>query len=298
LVVAPDRFSEGARRITVPEGRVWAKEEFSGDPPVLVLHGFPTSSEDFAGALSHLSRRRRVVLFDFLGYGRSDKPRQHGYSLFEQADVAVAVARAFGVTSAHVFAHDMGTSVATELLARRERGLLPFGVESLVLMNGSVFIEMAHLTLGQKLLLTRAGDLFAKMNTRWSFERQMRGVFARPPPAEELRAMWDLVARDDGTRRLPQLIRYVEDRQRFKHRWNGALSRFDRPTLVAWGRKDPVAVFPIAERLARTVPGAKLVSFDDLGHYPQIEDPARVAKTVEDFWEGLSGPRAGVSASP
>ena len=41
---------------------------------------------------------------------------------------------------------DMGTSVATELCARRERSTLSFGMESLTLMNGSVHIELAHLT--------------------------------------------------------------------------------------------------------------------------------------------------------
>jgi pimeloyl-ACP methyl ester carboxylesterase len=274
------------RIVQTPDGGVWARELGSGGPPVLVLHGFPTSSWDFRSTVTHLAKRRRFVLFDFLGYGLSDKPTQHAYSLFEQAEVAMAVARAFGVERAHVWAHDMGTSVATELLARRERGLLPFGIESLVMMNGSVFIEMAHLTLGQKVLKTKLGPLFAAMNSRWTFKRQMRRVFARPPTDEELDGMWQLLAREDGARRLPQLIRYVEERWRFAGRWNGALERLDRPALVSWGRKDPVAVFAIAERLARTIPGAELISFDDLGHYPQVEDPRQVAAAVEPFWEG------------
>jgi len=279
------------RVIDTPEGGVWATEVGSGEPAVLVLHGFPTSSWDFSGVLPHLEKHRRLVLFDFLGYGLSAKPVYHAYSLFEQAEVATAVARAFGVERAHLWAHDMGTSVATELLARRERGLLPFAIESLVMMNGSVFIEMAHLTLGQRVLKTRLGPLFAAMNSEWTFKKQMRRVFARPPSEAELDGMWALVALEDGARRLPQLIRYVEERWRFAARWNGALERFDRPALVAWGRQDPVAVFPIAERLARTIPGARLTTFDDLGHYPQVEAPREVAAVVDAFWQsqGTSG---------
>jgi pimeloyl-ACP methyl ester carboxylesterase len=273
------------RHIDTPDGRVFTAELGKGDPPVLVLHGFPTSSWDFA-AVASLLGSRRLLLFDFLGSGYSDKPVRHAYSLFEQAEVAIAVARAAGVSRAHVWAHDMGTSVATELLARRERGLLPFDIESLVMMNGSVFIEMAHLTAGQKLLKTRLGPLFAALNSRWSFKRQLRRVFARPPSEAELDGMWELVARDDGARRLPQLIRYVGERYRFADRWTRALERFDRPALVAWGKRDPVAVFPIAERLARTIPGAQLVPFEELGHYPQVEDPVRVAATVDAFWNG------------
>jgi pimeloyl-ACP methyl ester carboxylesterase len=291
-VTTTEEWKSGGRTLALPEGRIWAKEVGSGDPPVLVLHGFPTSSWDFAGVVASLAARHRVIVFDFLGYGFSDKPAKAAYSLFEQADVASAVTREFGVERAHVWAHDMGTSVATELLARRARGLLPFGIDSLILMNGSVFIEMAHLTLGQKILRTRWGPVFAALNTRRTFQRQMRRVFARAPSQAELDGMWDLIAREDGARRLPQLIGYVDEWYRFKGRWNDALARFDRPALVAWGKKDPVAVFAIAERLAHTLPEAKLVAWDDLGHYPQVEDPARVAATVEAFWDGLSPARS------
>ena len=97
------------------------------------------------------------MALDFLGFGWSDKPPELAYSLFEQADATVAIAKALGLTRVHLWAHDMGTSVATELLARRERGNLPFEIASLVLMNGSVHIEMAQLTLGQRLLKTPLG---------------------------------------------------------------------------------------------------------------------------------------------
>ena len=85
---------------------------------MIVLHGFPTSSHDFSAAFAATPNRRFVTL-DFLGYGLSDKPASYGYSLFQQADLVLAVAKHFGVTRAHVWAHDMGTSVATELCARR-----------------------------------------------------------------------------------------------------------------------------------------------------------------------------------
>ncbi len=282
------------RTIETRDGRVWAMEAGSGaGPTVLVLHGFPTSSWDFAEALPFVSGERRVVLFDFLGYGWSDKPPEHAYSLFEQADVAIAVARAFGVERAHVWAHDMGTSVLTELLARRERGLLPLSIESVALMNGSVFIEMSHLTVGQRLLRTPLGPAFAALNNKRTFQAQMRRVFARKPTSAELDGMWALLAREDGARRLPQLIRYVDERWRFARRWNGALERLDVPALVAWGKRDPVAVFAIGERLAKTIPGAELVAFEELGHYPQVEDPARVAGAVKAFWGRLgAGPAA------
>jgi len=285
-------WRDRGRFIDVPEGRVFVIElgDSSGASatPVLVLHGFPTSSWDFVDVARLVSVHRRVVLFDFVGFGYSDKPDEHGYSLFEQADVAVLVARACGLTRAHVWAHDMGTSVATELCARRERGLLPFTLESLVLLNGSVHIEMASLTLGQHLLLSPVGGLFARVSTKRVFVAQMRRIFGRPADEADLETMWMLLSRDGGARRLPAIIAYVRERTRFRRRWIGALERLDVPVLVAWGRKDPICALAIAEQLAREIPAAQLTIWDDLGHYPQVEAPDLVARAVAAFWSALS----------
>jgi pimeloyl-ACP methyl ester carboxylesterase len=291
VLPAVEAWRARGRRIPTPDGEVWALDDARSSgaaTPALLLHGFPTSSFDFGPMLERFAARRRVVTFDFLGHGLSDKPPAFGYSLLEQADVTLAVARAHGLCRAHVLAHDMGTSVATELLARAERGLLPLEMASLTLMNGSVHIDLAHLTIGQKLLKSPLGPLFAKLNSRATFKAQMRRVFARPPDDGDLDAMWELVERDRGAERLPSIIRYTEERARFARRWIGALERCKVPVLVAWGRCDPVAVMAIAEQIARETPGARLKTWDDLGHYPQVEDPARVAGTVEEFWNELA----------
>jgi pimeloyl-ACP methyl ester carboxylesterase len=287
-MVSVEAWQARGRTIRTPDGMVWAVEHGAAHTdraPVLVLHGFPTASWDFAAAIERIAESRRVIAFDFLGYGLSDKPRDFGASLFEQADVAQIVARELGVTRAHVWAHDMGTSVATELCARRERGFLPFAMESLVLMNGSVHIELAHLTLGQELLKSRLGPIFARLNSSLTFKAQMKRVFATPPNEAELEGMWRLVARADGTAMMPSLIRYTEERARFRRRWIGALERLDVPALVAWGARDPVAVMAIADALAAEIPACARVTWDELGHYPQVEDPERVALAVSGFWE-------------
>ena len=83
---------------------------------------------------------------------------------------------------------------------------------------------------------------------------------------------------------MPKLIGYVGERYAFWDRWIGALERLDVPTLVAWGERDPVAVLAIAHALAKEIPGAELRTWPELGHWPQLEDPSRVATTIEAFW--------------
>lgn len=280
-----EAWKQGGRTVQTPDGDVFFRVDGAGSrgTPLLLLHGFPTSSHDFCEIVPALAEDRPVLSFDFLGFGFSDKPRGFSYALFEQADVACAVVRAAGFDRLHVLAHDMGTSVLTELLARRERGLLPFSIESVVFSNGSVHSEMAQLTPGQRILRTRFGPLFARLTSRRAFKVQMRRVFAKQPPEETVDAMYDLIALKDGASRFPEVIRYVDDRKRFKRRWVGALERLDLPALVAWGERDPVAVLAIGERLARELPGAKLETWPDLGHYPQVEDPVRFASLVRAF---------------
>jgi pimeloyl-ACP methyl ester carboxylesterase len=255
-------------------------------PPLLLLHGFPTSSYDWQGVWPRLTARRRVVAFDFPGFGFSDKPADYSYSLLEQADIVELVARELRLDRVNLWAHDMGTSVATELLARREAGLLHFEIERLILMNGSVHAEMASLTAGQRLLRRPLlGPLFARVANRATFRLQMKRVLARPVAPGELDAQFELLRLNDGQLRLPKIMGYYAERTRFRRRWIGALERFDRPALILWGTRDPVAVLAIAEKLARDTPGATLRKLEGVGHYPQLEAPEQVAEQVEKFLE-------------
>ena len=96
--------------------------------PLLLMHGFPSSSFDWRHVIDALAGERRVVTFDFPGFGLSDKPSGVRYSLFDQADVAEAVVRSLGIERAAVVSHDMGDSIAAELYARSTEGTLPFEI--------------------------------------------------------------------------------------------------------------------------------------------------------------------------
>jgi pimeloyl-ACP methyl ester carboxylesterase len=252
-------------------------------PVVLLLHGFPTSSHDFHRLVPELERTHRVLAFDFLGFGLSDKPTDYSYSLVEQAECVTLLLRHLAVLRVQIVAHDMGTSVACELLALRERGLLPFEIDAVVLMNGSVHIELASLTPSQKLLRSRFASLFAKLGSRLVFGAQMQRIVGKPLSKSDLDDMWCQLEHKDGRLRLPETISYVSERTRFWHRWIGALTRLDIPGLVLWGPKDTVALMAIGEKLAGEIPGARLVQLDGLGHYPQLEDAEKTARALEEF---------------
>ncbi|NXL38937.1 MEST protein, partial [Glaucidium brasilianum] len=88
---------------------------------VVLLHGFPTSSYDWCKIWEGLTQRfHRVIALDFVGFGFSDKPRPHRYSIFEQASIVEGLVRHLGLHHQRInlLSHDYGDTVAQELLHR------------------------------------------------------------------------------------------------------------------------------------------------------------------------------------
>ena len=256
------------------------------DSAIVMLHGFPSSSLDWRAVADRLAGVDRVLTVDFPGFGFSAKPvSAYSYSLIDQADRVLLMLAARGIGRIHLVAHDMGTSVACELLARREMGLLSVEIESVVFMNGSVYIEQARLTPSQKLLRSRLAKPYTKLASARLFRWQIRKILARAINDQELEAMWALMRYNDGIRALPLTIAYVGERYRFYHRWTSPLKRLDIPVRVIWGSLDPVAVPAIGQRLADTIPTAGIDWLDGVGHFPMLEDSSAVVVAIRRFRE-------------
>lgn len=256
-----------------------------GDKPVLaILHGYPTSSYDYWRALPALSERYRVVVHDHVGFGFSDKPKDYSYSLFEQADHAILLWQQLGITSAHLLAHDYGTSVATELVARRNLGVEPIEFRSLTLCNGSMHIEMANLRVIQRLLKTpRLGEAIAKLASEPLFRRNIRNIFHDKTflSDAEIHEMFVMMMEEGGREVAPAIIRYLDERWKFWHRWIGALRAIEGlPVHVVWAEEDPVAVVQMAHVLHGEIPGSDLRLLPEVGHFPMIEAADRWSAAV------------------
>lgn len=247
---------------------------------VFVLHGFPSSSFDWREVVPLVARKRRVVTFDFLGYGLSDKPADGPFSLFAQTQIAEAVADQMGVRSAVLVSHDMGDTVAAELLMRHQEGRLGFDVTRAILTNGSIFIDMAQLSDGQQMLLSLPDEALAEPLPLDGMRPGLRETFGRQPDEAELDAMVWLLSREGGDRLLPRLIRYIEERRANQERFTQGLVGFAGPLTALWGELDPIAVVAMTDRLKELRPDTEVVRWPDLGHWPSIEDPARVAAAI------------------
>jgi pimeloyl-ACP methyl ester carboxylesterase len=277
-------WESSGRRIDAGGRSVWmldapAIDDGAGDP-VLLLHGFPSCSFDWRHVLDAFRAHRRVIALDFLGFGLSDKPDLR-YGMRMQADVVEAVAREVGVSSVVLLTHDMGDTVGGELLARSLEGTLPFAVTSRVLTNGSIYIDMAHLTDGQQLLLSLP-DEPTDLVSADGFKAGLAGTFSPKSAvdANELDAQWLFAERNGGHRMLPRTIRYIEDRRAEERRFTGAIETHPSPLSVVWGADDPIAVVEMTEQLRRARPDARITILDGVGHYPMIEAPTHFIEAV------------------
>jgi len=272
------------RYLTLREGhRVFVVQEGSG-PDLVLVHGFPSSSHDFALVLPRLRERFRVTTWDHLGFGFSDKPSAGdvSYSLFDQARRAGEIASALGIRQALVVGHDMGLTIAVEMLCREEEGKLPFAIEGLVLCNGSHLIELAQLTPLQEALMTEEGArAFAATYDPERFAEGFRFLWADPSrtPASYFRAIAYWLAYRGGLEVIGRIARYNQERREHARRWRSIFERTDKPVRVVWGDRDPIAVLEIGRRLAEMA-RAPLVVLEGVGHYPQLEAPERWVAAV------------------
>ena len=171
------------RRQVVDDVRrnVFVRSAPGDGPTILLLHGYPSSSYDYQQVVPRLAGKAWLTL-DFLGFGLSDKPRPHRYSLLEQADIVQAVVADSAPGPVVLIAHDMGTSVTTELLARDLQGDLPFELQRVVLTNGSVILRRASLRPIQKVLRGPLGPLAARLSSKAMFGREFGRLFSANHP--------------------------------------------------------------------------------------------------------------------
>jgi pimeloyl-ACP methyl ester carboxylesterase len=256
--------------------------------PLLILHGFPSSSFDYAAVLDGLRAGRRVLLLDGLGYGLSDKPDQR-YTMALQADLAAAFVADLGITRLALLTHDMGDTVGGELLARRAEGTWAVDVTRRIVTNGSIYIAQAHLTDGQQLLLSLPDEKLPPNIpvTAESLTRSLRDTFSPhaslPEPGsrdDPLPPTVEQILYNDGHLVLTRLIRYIEERRQNERRFTGAIETDPSPLHIVWGLDDPIAVPSMVDTLVAARPDATAVRLDRVGHYPMVEDPGRFLQAV------------------
>lgn len=262
---------------------VFYRVEGSG-PPLLLVHGYPFNSYDWALLWPTLVERFTVIAPDMMGMGFSAKPVAYEYSVHDHADVHEALLAMLGVRECHVLAHDLGDSVAQELLARQHFGQHVYGsvrYRSITWLNGGLFNEAYTPRAMQKLMsATPLGDVVGPLQgnalLRRMIEPTLNEMFG--PRTKPTRAMLDvfhqILEYNDGKRVLHKVGRFLGDRYTHRNRWVRAMRETSVPMRLIDGPVDPNSGAHMARRYAEVIPDPDVVMLaDDIGHWPQLEAP-------------------------
>jgi pimeloyl-ACP methyl ester carboxylesterase len=282
-----EQWRKSGRFVAFGPHRIFCLDSAPGDrarSALVLIHGFPTASWDFAQVWPALATRFRLLAADMLGFGFSSKPRHHAYSIMEQAGVIEAIVAEHQLGHYHILAHDYGDTVAQELLAR-DNGRAVRAIDSVCFLNGGLFPETHRPRVIQKLLASPLGSLVGRFINRRSFGRSMTALFGpgHAPTARELDAFWTLVTAEDGHRLAHELIHYMAERIRHRQRWVGALCNAHCPLALINGSADPVSGEHMVTRYRELVGTGYIAELPDVGHYPQLEAPELVLEHYLGF---------------
>jgi pimeloyl-ACP methyl ester carboxylesterase len=257
----------------------------AGEGPLVVLiHGITSSSESWREVMLQLSENHTVVAPDLLGHGRSAKPRGD-YSLGAYASGIRDLLGVLGFESGTAVGHSLGGGIAMQFAYQ-----FPEYCERLVLVSSgglgrevnpllrAATLPGSELVLG---VLTHAHAL--RVGEAVGAAAGRLGMRFGADVAEFARgyaSLQDSGARDAFLRTLRAVIEPGGQR----------VSALDRiylaekmPLLVIWGDSDPIIPATHGRGLIDLVPTAKLVELEEVGHWPMIDEPYRVAHELADF---------------
>ncbi|MFE1309849.1 alpha/beta fold hydrolase [Streptomyces sp. NPDC058755] len=254
--------------------------------PVVLMHGFPDSTRLYDRLLPYLEGRVPVVRFDFLGWGESDKPRDHPYTVAHQvgdlAAVADAVTENLGARRLVLVAHDASGPPAIDwALANPDR------VARLVLLNTYYHWTLALrrppaialystplVRVAARAVVRRRPDLDRRLYA-WQVGRFIRDSEVREQYVARLYEQFP-AARPAFWRLNDELLMAVFSRRRRLPE----LRTFEPPVRIVFGARDRYLNVRVARQFADLFPNSELRLLTDAGHYVQVDEPERVADAI------------------
>jgi pimeloyl-ACP methyl ester carboxylesterase len=260
-----------------PAGEVWT-----------LLHGWPTTSWDWAMIAPAIERRHRTLQLDWPGLGASSKGDGVDYSIDALTDTVIELWKHDHITATRIVAHGVGTIVAQELLARELEGRLDVDVVSVTWLNGSLYPDVACATDTQLALLDpMAGQTTAAtIDAEW-YCAALADAYdpAHRPSNATLAEHWIAFGGLESAREMPRFLRYIPERAERATRLVDAIETTRVAQRFIWGDSDPISGSAQSTRIQqRFGPRVDLVSFADCSHFPHTERPNDVVREMLRPW--------------
>jgi haloalkane dehalogenase len=277
------RRARDYREHRVPRGphRLYARDHPGEEPAIVLLHGFPDDLHLYDRLVPELAGRR-VVAFDFLGWGAADKPAGHPYTASNQTGDLDAVIEQLALKRVVLVAHDASGPPAIDwALAHPDR------VAALVLLNTyygwtralrrpqAIFLYSTPVLRNLTRAMASRFEALDRSLYRWQVGRFIHDpavreqlvplLYAGFRPARP--AFWSL---------NNDLLATVISRRRSMPR----MRAFNRPVRIVFGAADPYLNSGVAKRFHELFPTSELFLLPAARHYVQVDQPEAVAGLI------------------
>lgn len=268
------------------EHRIYVRDHPGREPAIVLMHGFPDNMHLYDRLLPYLSPSRRVITFDFLGWGSSDKPSGYAYTAANQAGDLDAVITQLRLDQVVLVAHDASGPPAIDwALDHSER------VAALVLLN-TYYCAMPTLrppeaiwlfstpvvrNIARPVSLMFGRAIFRRMY-RWQVGRFFRDAEVRNEFVPLLYQQFDATPSA-----RPAFFRLNEDLLptiRSSNKRLPQLREFRRPVRIIFGDSDPYLNEGVARRFHELFPRSELFLLPGARHFVQMDEPEQVARLI------------------
>jgi haloalkane dehalogenase len=272
--------------VQLNQHRIYAREYAGEEPTIILMHGFPDNVHLYDRLVPHLSPPGRIVAFDFLGWGASDKPVGYPYTATNQVLELAAVVKQLQLERVVLVAHDASGPPAIDwALAQAER------VAGLVLLN-TYYCEMPTLRAPEAIWLFSTplvrsiarpvAQLFGAVIFHRMFLWQVGKFFRDAEVREEfLPLLYQQFDAIPSTR--PAFFRLNEDLLptiRARSKMIPTLREFKRPVRIIFGEADPYLNKGVAQSFHQLFPTSELCLLPGARHYVQMDEPDEVARLI------------------
>jgi len=284
----PTRFSE--HHVPRGEGKVYARDYAGAGPAFVLMHGFPDNLHIWDDLIPDLvASGRRVVTFDFLGFGASDKPAGAAYSFEQQLGDLEAVVAGLALGKIVPVAHDSsGMATLNYALAH------PAGVDSVIMLNSAysedstvLWPEMITLFATRSMQPLALAIAQSREQFGWLLQWQQKQFLNAMPEAQKPHFSTfigplisnNFIIQPGAGPAFVQLAAQFFDEHARNAKHLPQLGTLDIPVKLIWGRYDPYITVAVAERRQSQLKNASLTVIP-AGHWLQADEPAQVAKAM------------------
>lgn len=271
------------RTVKTPAGTVrLAVIERGQGRPILLLHGFATSSYTWHAIIPELSKNHRVIAIDLRGFGASDKPLDDRYSIQDQTEAVQAFVEQENLRDLTVIGHSFGGGITLVMALNAEQQRKP-RIRNIVLIDSlayrqpmPIFFRLLQIPMVGDLGMTLVPpEIQASQGLRLAYYDKEK--ITGQDVAEYANTLYSPAAKHALTKTIEQLV--PENIDEIASRYK----TIKMPALIVWCQQDKVVPVVLGLRLHEEMRSSELALFSQCGHMPQEEKPEDTLTAIQAF---------------